>query len=195
MTPVIVYSAVLSHNTDVPLSPKYTHYPSAQPLLSHISTTVLRVMSFDNYLLRLEADSMALPDPVEQDRNKDGVVSTLGSNSLRRIVISLEYRRKTGRITMEKCIIHLDSGKVELLDTKVSEDDGLGAVLDFGTTFNLGITQEQKKNKENVVLPHFSAQRGAGSDVGDKESASIEYTLEAEDDFDDEEDVDEDLLI
>jgi elongator complex protein 5 len=67
------------------------------------------------------------------------------------------------------------------------ESRGEGGVVDFGTTFNLGVTERQMKSKEEVVLPHFGARGGSSGD--------IEYTLGVEDDFDDEEDVDEDLLI
>jgi elongator complex protein 5 len=190
----IAYSVILSHHTDVLLPLKFPHYPSAQALLSHISTTVLRVSSFDHHILQLEAESKALPDPIEHDHAKDGILSTLGSNSLQKVIVSLEYRKKSGRTIAERYTLSLHSGKVESLDNKPAQDrDKTG--IDFGTTFNLGITQRQKENKEDVVLPHFSAQGMYSEDHLSGKGGSIEYTLEAEDDFDDEEDVDEDLLI
>ena len=182
---------ILSHHIDVVLPCKYPNYPSAQPLLSHVSTTVLRVSSFGHYILQLEAESRALPDPVEQDRTKDGIVSTLGSNSSQKLVIAVEYRKKSGRTISERYTLDLTSGKTSPLDYKVV-DDHRDTGLDFGTTFNLGITQRQKESREDVVLPHFSAQ---GIFSGAEGGGNIEYTLDAEDDFDDEEDVDEDLII
>jgi elongator complex protein 5 len=106
-------------------------------------------------------------------------------------VIALEYRKKSGRTISERYILDLPSGKTSSLDYR-AVDDHRETGLDFGTTFNLGVTQRQKENREDVVLPHFSAQ---GIFSGAEGSGNIEYTLDAEDDFDDEEDVDEDLLI
>jgi hypothetical protein len=109
------------------------------------------------------------------------------------MIIALEYRRKSGRTITERYTLDIVTGQVELLDTKTTDESQDSTGVDFGTTFNLGITQQQKQSKEDVVLPHFSAQ---GISVGkDGEGGSIEYTLDAEDDFDDEDDVDEDLLI
>jgi elongator complex protein 5 len=123
------------------------------------------------------------------------VISTLVSNSSQQIVVALEYRKKSGRTIRERYTLNLTSGKVEPLDRKLAENSRDTSGLDFGTTFNLGITQRQKESKEDVVLPHFSAQGTySGGDVSER-SGDIEYTLETEDDFDDEEDVDEDLLI
>ena len=92
----------------------------------------------------------------------------------------------------EKCILSLLSGRVESLGTDTSASSQAGSGLDFGTTFNLGLTQRQKESREDLVLPHFSAQRIQPSENA---TGEIEYTLDADDDFDDEEDVDEDLLI
>lgn len=186
---------ILSHHTDIPLPAKFPHYPSAQPLLSHISTTVLRVSSFGHHRLTAFADSQALPDPIAQDRRMDGVVSTLGSNTPGQLVVSLEYRRKSGRTLLEMSEFIISSGQVRVIGSPTAglqsqESSG----IDFGTTFNLGITQRQKQSKEELILPHFLAQRDAQTEEATA-AGHIEYTLDAEDDFDDEEDVDEDLLI
>ena len=91
---------------------------------------------------------------------------------------------------MEKYNFSISSGQLGALvpSTTINAQDSSG--IDFGTTFNLGISQRQKQDKEGVVLPHFVAQK-----EGQTEEGQIEYILDAEDDFDDEEDVDEDLLI
>lgn len=60
---------------------------------------------------------------------------------------------------------------------------------DMATTFNLGLTEKQKRDRENVVLPYFDAQKdGGGSGAG--EGGRILYDMGDEDreDFDDEED-------
>lgn len=111
------------------------------------------------------------------------------------MIVYLEYRRKSGRTISEKCILNLLSSRVEPLVKDSAGKSPAGIGLDFGTTFNLGLTQRQKKSKEDVVLPHFSAQGLPPTENARGNTGEIEYTLDAEDDFDDEEDVDEDLLI
>ncbi|TVY18832.1 Elongator complex protein 5 [Lachnellula arida] len=58
---------------------------------------------------------------------------------------------------------------------------------DVETTFSLGLTEKQKRDREAVVLPYFDAQREGG---GNMEGGRILYDMGAEDreDFDDEED-------
>lgn len=49
-------------------------------------------------------------------------------------------------------------------------------------TFELGLTERQRKDREGVVLPYFDAQKGGG------EGGRILYDMGVEDDFDEEED-------
>jgi len=191
------FSIVFSHHLDVILPQTFPHYPSAESLLSQISTTVLRLSSFDQHIIRLEAESQALPDPIDKDTAKYGVISTISSNCQDSVVVALEYRKKSGRTITERCLLKLEDGAVKSFDVQSTRgtppETNIG--MDFGTTFNLGTTQKQMRNKEIVVLPHFAAQ-GPGENGNLIEGGTdIEYTLDAEDDFDDEEDVDEDLLI
>jgi len=143
----------------------------------------------------MEAESQSLPDPVERDGAREGVVSPFGANSPQRLIVSLEYKKKSGRTISEKCILNLLSSRLDPLGTDPSVASQAASGLDFGTTFNLGMTQRQKENKEDIILPHFSAQALQSNGNANRDSGEIEYTLDAEDDFDDEEDVDEDLLI
>lgn len=53
-----------------------------------------------------------------------------------------------------------------------------------GSTFELGLTERQRKEREAVVLPYFDAQRGDGPGEGGR----ILYDMGEEDDFDEEED-------
>ncbi|KAI2621637.1 histone acetylation protein 2 [Hypoxylon sp. NC1633] len=55
---------------------------------------------------------------------------------------------------------------------------------DMGTTFNLGLTEKQRRDREGIVLPYFDAQ----TDIGAGEGGRILYEMGREDDFDDEED-------
>lgn len=68
--------------------------------------------------------------------------------------------------------------------TTNNDEDG-----EVETTFNLNLTAKQKRDRENVVLPYFDAQKEGGS-RGAGEGGRILYDMGAEDreDFDDEED-------
>lgn len=123
------------------------------------------------------------------------------------IVLVLELRRKSGRGTRETFIYtppshHTtspttkDIGSIQLLDehpafavpdisdgsTGKEEEEG----IEGDVTFSLGLTEKQKRDRENVVLPYFDAQKEGGIGSGGK----ILYEMGAEDreDFDDEED-------
>ena len=65
-------------------------------------------------------------------------------------------------------------------------DDGTGGngVEQTESTFNLGLTDKQRQDREGIVLPYFDAQ----SDIGAGEGGRILYEMGREDDFDDEED-------
>lgn len=52
------------------------------------------------------------------------------------------------------------------------------------STFNLGLTDKQRRDREGIVLPYFDAQ----TDIGAGEGGRILYEMGREDDFDDEED-------
>lgn len=96
---------------------------------------------------------------------------------------------------MERNLFNIATGQLESMDSGPTKaGQGSNQAVDFGTTFNLGISDRQRQTKDELVLPHFAAQKVPGSDSVDR-GPEIEYTLDAEDDFDDEEDVDEDLLI
>lgn len=59
---------------------------------------------------------------------------------------------------------------------------------DLGGTFNLGLTEKQRRDREGVVLPYYDAQRRGGEGVGSGEGGRILYEMGVEDDFDEEED-------
>ncbi|RYP12652.1 hypothetical protein DL767_011187 [Monosporascus sp. MG133] len=61
------------------------------------------------------------------------------------------------------------------------DEDGEG---EMETTFSLGLTEKQRRDREGVVLPYFDAQ----TDIGGGEGGRILYEMGREDDFDDEED-------
>ena len=127
------------------------------------------------------------------------------------VVVEMEIRRKSGRGVVETFVLGSPAsisgsaklpalGSVMLLDEHPlysPTPSGLGASAEAGqsgdgeaeTTFNLGLTEKQRKDREGVVLPYFDAQKEGGA-FGAGEGGRILYEMGAEDreDFDDEED-------
>lgn len=132
------------------------------------------------------------------------------------IVLELEHRRRSGRGVKEWYFLPTQAlalmsapGKagpgmfkepVILLDDhplfrKVKDEDHSGGATTenelAGMTFELGLTDRQRKEREGVVLPYFDAQKGGlGGAAGDGpgEGGRILYEMGVEDDFDEEED-------
>ena len=118
-------------------------------------------------------------------------------------MIEMEHRRKSGRSVSEWYFLASlrgssagakDKGRLILLEDhplfRVSEQvTGSGTEQDgkdeHASTFDLGLTEKQRRDREGVVLPYFDAQKGDG-EVG--EGGRILYDMGAEDDFDEEED-------
>ncbi|CAI4210480.1 unnamed protein product [Parascedosporium putredinis] len=97
-------------------------------------------------------------------------------------VVQMELRRRSGRPV---------TGTFENYPGfKPPEDEGAAASqANEGeeqpqSTFNLGLTDKQRSDREGIVLPYFDAQ----TDIGGGEGGRILYEMGREDDFDDEED-------
>ena len=118
-------------------------------------------------------------------------------------VLDMEHRRKSGRSVNETFVLPLDplSKDLRLLEdhpafkgpSASKLDEGEDAGEDFGgVTFDLGLTEKQRREREGVVLPYFDAQkRGRGEIEGEGEKGDggrILYQMGREDDFDEEED-------
>ncbi|KAL8767681.1 MAG: hypothetical protein Q9209_005861 [Squamulea sp. 1 TL-2023] len=70
---------------------------------------------------------------------------------------------------------------------KSEKDVGEIGEEDLGGTFNLGLTEKQRRDREGVVLPYYDAQQG-NDGGGGGEGGRILYDMGEEDDFDEEED-------
>ena len=130
----------------------------------------------------------------------EGVLQGLGSNDPSGVVLEMESRRKSGRGVREWYFLPSLSklGETELqaknrfretvmlledhplYRRKQEVDEGQDGDLDV--TFELGLTERQRRDREGVVLPYFDAQKGGG------EGGRILYDMGVEDDFDEEED-------
>ncbi|KAA8911330.1 Elongator complex protein 5 [Sphaerosporella brunnea] len=194
-------------HTDVPAAAAASEkaYPDTAPapltLLNYFATTVITLHSFAHVLQEKEArDRSAAPPAFGLDEGVDGVLVGLGANSPGGLVLELEYRRKSGRgvrewyFLGEAVMSKLPGGaeeKMVLLEEhpawRVEEKVVDGAEEEKGpeSTFELGLTERQKRAREEVVLPYFDAQRESGIGGG----GMILFTPDREiDDFDDEED-------
>ena len=202
----ISVSLVAVYHTDIPVSTSRSPYsPSPLSLLSYLATTIMTVHSLPILLAGKAAAERSLAAPsfglAEQ---ADGVVIGLKPLSKqfrleeRGLVVELEHRRKSGRGVHEWYFLPSQSKtgatpqafkeSATLLDDhplfqKAKED--MTAEELSGMTFELGLTDRQKQEREGVVLPYFDAQKVGG---GTGEGGRILYDMGAEDDFDEEED-------
>ena len=209
-----------TYHVDVPLSlgpPSSSSYsPHPLTLLRYIATTILTMQSLAHVLAKKHARDRSLVEPrFGLDEAADGVLMALGANDARGTVVSLEYRRKSGRSveesfflpalrqsTASRVLASRGQAEIMLLEDhplyrasekveRTSGDglgslgmDGPGSVAD-ATTFDLGLTEKQKRDRDGVVLPYFDAQSSDGSGgLGGR----ILYEMGSEDDFDEEED-------
>ncbi|QPG96386.1 hypothetical protein C2857_004042 [Epichloe festucae Fl1] len=207
LTPAI--SIVSIYHTDVPVAlPKSFNEYEPHPfiILSHLATAILRLSSLSQEIDRQKARNRAVQEPewgLREDR--EGVIIGLTSASSSAgacagVVIDMELRRKSGRTVTEKFILlrgtrtaapssKLGTGKLALLTDhpmfRTPEADGTEeGGEEPESTFNLGLTEKQRKDREGIVLPYFDAQ----TDIGAGQGGRILYEMGREDDFDDEED-------
>lgn len=202
-------SIIAVYHSDVPVPHDASSYsPSPLTLLGYLATTFLTTHSLFHILAAREARQRSLAEPVfGLAEEREGVVVGRGSNDRRGMVIEMEYRRKSGRAIHEVFYLPTPSkskdgavkelgmvGIVLLEDHPLYKAAGGESLLSKGletesteesdTTFNLGLTDKQRRDREGVVLPYFDAQKEGG--VG--EGGRILYDMGEEDDFDEEED-------
>lgn len=174
-------------------------------LLKHLATTILTTRSLSHTIHRKQNRDRSLAQPsfgIAED--VEGVVTGIGGNDSRGLVFSMEHRRKSGRSVNEWLVLHDISrrdlkarfkrpvpGTVTLLEDhplfqRAGEESLEEQIQDDGleSTFNLGLSERQRQDREGVVLPYFDAQKAEG--VG--EGGRILYDMGVEDDFDEEED-------
>lgn len=127
-----------------------------------------------------------------------GRPSDLGKNGEQTdgIVLEMEHRRKSGRGIVEWYFLPITKrgGPAQLKETAILLDDHPLYRLEEepsetenqepDSTFDLGLTERQRREREGVVLPYFDAQKGGGPGEGGR----ILYEMGEEDDFDEEED-------
>jgi elongator complex protein 5 len=201
-------SLVAVYHTDVPLVlPKTVNEYEPHPLviLTHLATALFRVSSLYQAVEKKRAQNRSLPEPeFGLGEGREGVLIGLRKDAAKDnvgLVVDMEMRRRSGRSVCEKFVLvpsplgmtSAGPGAISLLSdhplfAAPGDVDGERAAAEemelMDATFNLGLTDKQRKDREGVVLPYFDAQ----TDVGSGEGGRILYELGREDDFDDEED-------
>ncbi|KAK4506193.1 hypothetical protein PRZ48_004158 [Zasmidium cellare] len=201
-------SLLALYHTDVPLATSGTgaqdaYSPSALTLLRYLATTIFTTHSMHHVLARKAARDRSHAEPVfGLEEGVEGVLQGLGANGSEGLVLEMEHRRKSGRGVREWYFLPLRdefnkttpaAGRAREIVTLLEdhpqyrspEDSTAGAQEgegEAGTTFELGLTDKQRRDREGVVLPYFDAQKGGG------EGGRILYDMGEEDDFDEEED-------
>ncbi|KAH8888856.1 hypothetical protein GQ53DRAFT_748768 [Thozetella sp. PMI_491] len=200
-------SVVVVYHTDVPLVLPATfgeYEPHPLAVLSHLATCIFRVESLYQAAERRRAQNRSLPEPeFGLHEGREGVLVGLRSiareKHLHGIVIKMEMRRRSGRAVSENFVLapKLESTGMGLASIKLLSDHPVfaapedaepgpqqGEGQEIDATFNLGLTDKQRKDREGIVLPYFDAQ----TDIGAGEGGRILYDMGREDDFDEEED-------
>ncbi|KAI1765929.1 histone acetylation protein 2 [Hypoxylon sp. FL1150] len=214
ITPAVSLVALYHADVPLTLSPRshgeYEPHPLA--VLCHLATAVLRVSNLYQAVERRRARGRSQREPEwGLAEGREGVLIGLGGGGGERgLVLEMELRRKSGRAVAETFVLEpavaaqvqqhqgavgkvLSSTLYLLSDHPAfrvtgdaDQDGGAGGEGDgeMETTFNLGLTEKQRRDREGIVLPYFDAQQ----DIGAGEGGRILYEMGREDDFDDEED-------
>ncbi|KAJ6122001.1 Histone acetylation protein 2 [Penicillium capsulatum] len=202
--PKVEASVVVTYHQDVPgLMPPNPYLPSPLAMLTYLATSVITLHSFSHIMAQKAARDRSLAAPVfGLEQEQDGILlgrldKLTGTGAAEGIVLELEHRRKSGRGVLEWYLLPPASRispqqvkeVVTLLDDNVlynppMEPDTTADDEQPQSTFELGLTERQRRDREGVVLPYFDAQHGDGPGEGGR----ILYDMGEEDDFDEEED-------
>ncbi|EPQ64528.1 Bgt-5264, partial [Blumeria graminis f. sp. tritici] len=198
-------SLLASYHADIPLALSGSPYmPDTLHMLSYLATSILTVSSFPQVLARKRARDRSLHEPIfglaEQKegvligpRKKEGDIA---------LVVNMEYRRRSGRAISETFVLTSPSktntvpnfmvlddcpmyASLPVLDSEISSSPN--SIELSQTTFNLTLTEKQKRDREAVVLPYFDAQTN-DAQLGDGGRILYQMGTEDREDFDDEED-------
>ena len=190
-------------SSDYAITPS-AYAPGPLTLLTYLSTTILTTSALAQVLAKKAAQDRSFAEPVFGiEEEKDGLLtalypqSTITDGSDQAWVLEMEHRRKSGRtggvakFYMPPLSDSLDaeSQKPMMLDDHPSfhPNGKCPGTAEEGerSTFDLNLTDKQKRAREGVVLPYFDAQKVDGSS---NEGGKILYDMGIEDDFDEEED-------
>lgn len=195
--------AIHHHDQPLPLQAAQAYSPPPLALLKYLATAIVTIHSLSHVLAeRAAADrSIAAPtfglrdvsangDPVE------GILQGQGANDARGVVVEVEARRKSGKAEDIRFVLELQNSAVtkaspvvlledhSLFQRQETRPEASGMHEGVDVTFNLGLNERQRRDREGVVLPYFDAQNENGGGEGGR----ILYDFGAEDDIDEDED-------
>ena len=197
-------SLVAVYHTDVPLvSPPHVHNEYAPPplaILTHLATAVLRLSNLDHEIARKKARDRSVQEPeFGIAEGREGVLIGMQEKRARGagtgLVVEMEVRRRSGRGVSGTFVVSIPApaerrkGAIARFCLLEAHPAFAPAVVEENeeepaSTFDLGLTEKQRRDREGVVLPYFDAQ----TDIGAGEGGRILYEMGREDDFDEEED-------
>lgn len=208
MTPTT--SILATYHTDIllPSSLSQPYDPHPLTTLKYLATTLFTMHSLHHVLAQKAARDRAEPEPLfglgPHGEDIEGALVGVGANDARGVAVEMEYRRRSGRGVGEWFFLPSERAPRSAQEVRASarkagaasggvillEDHPLYArpvekeeADDPDSSFNLGLTEKQRRDREGVILPYFDAQRGEGGEGG-----RILYEMGVEDDFDEEED-------
>ncbi|ORX98588.1 hypothetical protein K493DRAFT_406551 [Basidiobolus meristosporus CBS 931.73] len=176
-------NVIATYHADVP-DPTGSSGYSALP---HISSAFSQLAS-----TRVVVKNVLEQDPLDFEGPQEYI--TESSNSLATGKCEIEHKRKSGKVVRERIIFEVtptgglsistivDKPVIPEPESETPEVDPMANL-----SFNLNLTEEQRKAKNEVVLPYLKTQEN-------EVSGAIYYEPDEADDFDDE-DPDEDLNI
>ncbi|CAA22665.1 hypothetical protein POMI540_3622 [Schizosaccharomyces pombe] len=186
-----------SFHKDVTLENYPSYLPPCEVFLDFTSTCTVSLIGMQHLSVEHDAKMRSLPNPLLEELQDDKIISLLGSNCETAIVLHVEFRKKSGRIIKESCV--LKNGKLEPytpFEETARGPEPADNQIDFNVSFNLNVSEKERKERDKVFLPYFSAQMvGSQHKSSFVDEGTIIYHADEADDFDEEEDADEDLLI
>jgi elongator complex protein 5 len=201
--PIQTSLVVTYHRDIVSIKPQQNYTPSDLSMLSYLSTTIITLHSLSHILAQKAAHDRSLAAPIfGLEEQQEGILigkidHSKGQEHVEGIVIEMEHRRKSGRGVVEWYFLppasRYSAQEVKEVITLLEDhplyrrpEDEMDATEqdEPGSTFELKLTERQRRDREGVVLPYFDAQSGDGPGEGGR----ILYDMGEEDDFDEEED-------
>ncbi|EPY49617.1 elongator complex subunit Iki1 [Schizosaccharomyces cryophilus OY26] len=185
-----------AYHKDVSLENYPSYLPACETFLDYTSTCTVSFTGMQHLMVEHDARMRSQPNPLTEELQDCSIVNLLGSNCENGIVCYVDFRKKSGRVIKETCT--LKNGALEVFTPFVGaqKEAELEAPADLDVPFNLTLSEKERNEREEVFLPHFGAQDiRKSAEPGFVDGGAIIYHADKADDFDEEEDADEDLLI
>ncbi|RIB22360.1 Elongator subunit Iki1-domain-containing protein [Gigaspora rosea] len=184
-----------------------TSIPSTFSFLKKISSELTSEMNTFRAIAVYHSDIPTYPingiteSIYEYSKGADTMIN-VHMNSPECSICVIEHRKKSGKIFYERNKYNIDQSTNDLIiqfakeitnDINAKDNNNPDPTM-ANISFNLSLTEEQKKAKNDVILPYTKVQDQYEEKKVDSSGGMIFYEPDANDDFD-EEDPDDDLTI